>query len=86
MPPHATPDLALAVGVSDETIRRWAKWGLIPPPERANLGSRGNVSRWTDEALQQALWVKGQLDAGRSKGEILAALRAGEYAPRSSGS
>lgn len=79
--PETTPELAEAVGVSDETIRRWAKWGLLPPPEKVNRGSRGVVSRWPEGTLEQALWVHKQLEAGRTRHEVLAALKAGEFSP-----
>jgi DNA-binding transcriptional MerR regulator len=40
MPYLRTSDLARAVGVHPNTVRRYAEWGLIPPVERAANGYR----------------------------------------------
>lgn len=44
-------------------------------------GRRGSFARWPKHAEQQAVWVKAQLDAGRSFDEIRHALTRGEFIP-----
>lgn len=83
MPPVAftttTAAIAEAAGVTGKTIRVWAKRGLLPTPQMSHRGRRGTVALWPDAALAQAVWVRGQLDAGRTVPEIAEAIQAGQY-------
>jgi len=76
-----TPEVAAAVGVSDQTIRRWALAGLLPAPVKAFRGRRGTVSQWPDGTIAQGRWIVAQLHAGLTFPQIRAALEAGEYSP-----
>lgn len=76
-----TAQVCEAVGVTDATVMRWAKQGVMPPYERVFRGRRGSFARWPRLAAQQAVWVKAQLDAGRSFDEIRQALARGEFVP-----
>lgn len=76
-----TPEVAEAVGVSVQTIRRWRRQGLLPAPEVVFRGRRGTGSEWPESAVAQGRWVHSQLEAGRTIPKILAALEAGEYPP-----
>jgi len=77
-----TPELAEVVGVSGQTLRRWAQAGLLPTPEKVHRGRRGTVSEWPEGSAEQARWIHAQLEAGKTIPKILAALEAGEYPPR----
>lgn len=83
MPPrtHTTPEVAAAVGVSDQTIRRWARDGLLPAPRKVHRGGRGSGMVWPEAAVAQAQWVHTQLEAGRTLNEVRDALAAGEFTP-----
>lgn len=76
-------DIAKEVGVVTSTIRRWADLGLLPTPQKVHRGRRGTSLVFPEEAIKQAVWVKAQLDAGRTVSDLQAALRDGEYPPRS---
>lgn len=65
------------------TIRRWAQLGLLPAPKKVHRGRRGTSLVFPDTAVAQAVWVKAQLDAGRTVPDLQQALRDGEYPPRS---
>jgi DNA-binding transcriptional MerR regulator len=78
-------DIAQAAGVTPTTIRRWAKAGLLPPGRKVHRGRRGTGLVFPDSAPAQAVWIKTQLDAGRTIEELRAALLAGEYSPPSGG-
>lgn len=75
-----TEQIATAVGVTGQTIRRWAKLGLLPPPELSRRGRRGTVAVWPEHALAQARWVQKQLEAGRTVPEVRQALLEGDFA------
>ena len=74
-----TPQIAAAVGVSDETIRRWARLGLLPKPTPSYRGRRGTVSLWPEGTIEQARWVQAQLESGRTMTQVKEALVAGEF-------
>lgn len=74
-----TAAIAEAAGVTGKTIRVWGKRGLLPAPQLSLRGRRGTVALWPDTAIAQAVWVRGQLDAGRTIPEIAEALKAGQY-------
>lgn len=83
MPPVAatttTAAIAEAAGVTGKTIRVWAKRGLLPTPQLSHRGRRGTVALWPETALAQALWVRSQLEAGRTIPELAEAIRTGQY-------
>lgn len=74
-----TAVIAEAAGVTGKTIRVWAKRGLLPTPQMSHRGRRGTVALWPDTAVAQAVWVRGQLEAGRTIPEIAEAIGGGEY-------
>jgi len=74
-----TAAIAEAAGVTGKTVRVWAKRGLLPTPRLSHRGRRGTVALWPDSAPGQAVWVHGQLEAGRTIPEIVEALKAGAY-------
>jgi DNA-binding transcriptional MerR regulator len=74
-----TAQVCEAAGVTDATVMRWAKQGVMPAYERVFRGRRGSFARWPRHAAEQAAWVKAQLDAGRSFEEIRQALARGEF-------
>lgn len=76
-----TGDVARAAGVSEATIHRWGRLGVLPVHEVHSGGARGRVAMWPAHAPQQAVWVLAQLEARRSWDEIRAALAAGEFTP-----
>ena len=76
-----TGDVARAAGVSEATIHRWAKLGVLPPHRVHSGGARGRVAMWPADAPKQAVWVLKQLEALRSWEDIRAALAAGEFRP-----
>lgn len=74
-----TAAIAEAAGVTGKTIRVWAKRGLLPTPQLSHRGRRGTVALWPDTALAQALWVRSQLEAGRTIPELAEAIRKGLF-------
>lgn len=74
-----TADVARAAGVSEATILRWGRRGVLPKYEVHHGGARGHVARWPTHAPKQAVWVHEQLEARRSWEDILTALEAGEF-------
>lgn len=74
-----TSNVARAAGVSEATIHRWGRQGVLPIHTVHSGGARGRVAMWPAEAPKQAVWVREQLDALRSWDEIRAALSAGEF-------
>jgi hypothetical protein len=58
--------------VSEATILRWGRRGVLPKYEVHHGGARGHVARWPPHAPQQAVWVHEQLEARRSWEDILA--------------
>lgn len=86
MAPSADPEAEVrtaqvceAAKVSDATVMRWAKEGVLPPFERIFRGRRGSWARWPAHAPAQAVWVKSLLDAGKSFQEIREALARGAF-------
>ena len=73
-----TAVIAEAAGVTGKTIRVWAKRGLLPAPQLSHRGRRGTVAVWPDTAVAQAVWVRGQLEAGRTIPEIAETIKAGQ--------
>lgn len=80
-----TPEAAAVVGVSGQTLLRWARTGLLPAPERVLRGRRGNVSEWPETTIAQARWVFAQLESGKTLDKIRAVLEAGGYPPDAEG-
>jgi DNA-binding transcriptional MerR regulator len=74
-------EIARAAGVTATTIRRWAKAGLLPPGKKVHRGRRGTGLVFPATTPAQAVWVKAQLDAGRTIEDVRQALADGEYAP-----
>lgn len=75
-----TGAVAQAAGVSEATIHRWGRQGVLPKHEVHSGGARGRVAMWPAHAPQQAVWVLEQLEARRTWEDIRAALEAGEFA------
>lgn len=73
-----TAQIAEAAGVSPQTIRRWWHQGLLPAPTIAYRGRRGRGAQWADDAAALAIWVREQLDAGRTVPQLLEARERGE--------
>jgi predicted DNA-binding transcriptional regulator AlpA len=80
---YTTPEVAEAVGVSGQTLRRWAREGLLPVPEKIHRGGRGSGSAWPETTIEQARWVLAQLNSNRTIAQVLEGIRAGEYPPQS---
>lgn len=79
-----TRELAEALGLSETTILRWSRRGLLPPfVERRGL-QRGKKSYYPPHALEQARWVVAQLSEGKSFDAIREALERGEFGRTSS--
>ena len=74
-------EIAQAAGVTATTIRRWAKQGLLPAGTKVHRGRRGTGLVFPDTAPAQAVWVKAQLDAGRTVEDVRLALEHGEFTP-----
>jgi hypothetical protein len=72
-----TAVIAEAAGVTGKTVRVWASRGLLPAPKMSYRGRRGTVALWPDTAVAQAVWVRGQLEAGRTIPEIAEDVSAG---------
>jgi predicted DNA-binding transcriptional regulator AlpA len=79
---YTTPQVAQAIGVSGETVLRWARQGLLPTPERIHRGGRGVGSAWPEGTIDQARWVLDRLNSNETITQVLAALQAGEYPPK----
>ena len=77
-----TEELADALGLSQSTVLRWARIGVLPAPEIVHRGRRGRQTRWPAHTEAQARWVQGQLDAGQTFDEIAAVLAAGGFKPK----
>lgn len=80
-PPPTTEQVSVAAGSSLDTVRRWARLGLLPTPTKVYRGRRGIALVWARHAPRQAAWVKRQLDAGRTISEVKTALERGEFRP-----
>lgn len=74
-----TGEVARTAGVSEATIHRWRRLGVLPEHKVHSGGARGRMAMWPAEAPRQAVWVLAQLEARRSWDEIVAALAAGEF-------
>lgn len=74
-----TGEVAQAAGVSEATIHRWGRQGVLPEHQVHSGGARGRVAMWPAHAPQQAVWVLEQLEARRTWEDIVAALAAGEF-------
>lgn len=83
-PRVSTAEVAKAAGVTDRTALRWAQMGLLPAPKVVYGGEKGKRTFWPEHAAQQAAWVRGQLNSGRTFEEILGAIAAGEFVPTKS--
>ncbi|MBL9101075.1 MAG: MerR family transcriptional regulator [Myxococcales bacterium] len=76
-----TREIADSIQVSEDTVRRWARLGLLPPGRKVHRGRRGVGFVWPAETAAQARWVKSQLDAGLTPDDVRAALTRGDFAP-----
>ncbi len=76
-----TQQVADAAGVTGRTVSRWVKLGLLPAPKLVYGARPGKHSFWPSHALEQARWVRAQIDAGQSWQDVLAALDAGAFKP-----
>lgn len=76
---YTTPEVAEATGVSGQTLRRWAREGLLPIPEKIHRGGRGVGSAWPEGTIAQARWVLDRLNNNETIAQVLTALQAGEY-------
>lgn len=76
-----TREIADSVKVSEDTIRRWARLGLLPAGRKVHRGRRGVGYVWPPETMAQAQWVKSQLDAGLTPGDVHASLMRGDFTP-----
>lgn len=72
-----TAEVAEAAGVSEPTILRWAKAGLLPQPTLVYGGARGRSHRWPPESSDRARWVLARLNEGYTLAEIKAQIDAG---------
>jgi predicted DNA-binding transcriptional regulator AlpA len=79
---YTTPEVAEAVGVSGQTLRRWAREGLLPVPGKIHRGGRGAGSAWPEGTIEQARWVLQQLNSNRTIAQVAEGIRSGEYPPR----
>jgi predicted DNA-binding transcriptional regulator AlpA len=80
---YTTPEVAEATGVSGQTLLRWARVGLLPAPQKIHRGGRGVSSAWPEGTIAQAQWVLDRLSGNETMAQVLAALQAGEYSPKS---
>lgn len=80
-PRISTSEVARAAGVSQATVQRWARLGLLPAPTVYYGLKPGKHSFWPAHAPAQAAWVAGEIQKGRSFVLIKAALEAGEFKP-----
>lgn len=76
-----TKQIAAAVGVSEPTILRWGRMGLLPDKTVHFGGRRGRVALWPPHSIGQALWVLEKLNTHHTVEAIKAALQAGEFEP-----
>lgn len=76
----STADLADAAEVHPATITRWVKQGLLPTPQIINRGRWGRSTRYPLAAIEQARWVRRQLEAGRTFDEIRELIERGGFA------
>jgi DNA-binding transcriptional MerR regulator len=76
-----TREVAEAIGLSEPTILRWGRLGVLPEKVVHHGGRRGRVALWPGHTIAQARWVITKLDAHASFEEIKAALEAGEFTP-----
>lgn len=67
--------------MTGRTVSRWVKLGLLPAPKVVYGARRGKQSFWPSHAVQQASWVRSQIEAGQTWQEVLAALEAGVFRP-----
>lgn len=74
-----TGAVAQAAGVSEATIHRWGRLGVLPEHDVHSGGARGRVAMWPAHTPQQAVWVLEQLEARKTWDDIRAALAAGEF-------
>lgn len=81
----STAAVAAAAGVTDRTVFRWVKIGLLPAPKVVYGAKRGKQTFWAPHAAEQAAWVRAQVEAGQTFDEIRAALAAGKFEPSTSG-
>jgi DNA-binding transcriptional MerR regulator len=65
MSTYRTSDLAKAVGIHSNTVRRYVDWGLIPPVERSPTGYRRFTQKHLD-CLRLARLIYGADYPGRS--------------------
>lgn len=77
-----TADVVAAAGVTDATVIRWSKRGVLPPFKTIYGGRRGRSARWPAHALEQAAWVKAKLEDAWTFDEILEALAKGEFSAK----
>jgi DNA-binding transcriptional MerR regulator len=61
-----TSDLARAVGVHENTVRRYVEWGLLPPVDRAPNGYRRFTTRHLDCLRLDRLIMEGNYYPGRA--------------------
>lgn len=74
-------EVAAAAGVSLATVRRWARFKLLPAPTVYYGLKPGRHSFWDPRAPAQARWVADQMRRGRTFDQIRASLEAGEFVP-----
>ncbi len=74
-------EVADAAGVTPQTVRRWARAGLLPLPTVYYGLKPGRHSFWAPEAPAQAAWVAAQISQGRTFQQIKEALEAGDFKP-----
>lgn len=84
-PRLSTKAIAEALGVSDQTIRRWSGMGVLPPYEVHHAGRRGKTGLFPPHAIEQARWVLMKLENHASWDEIREALANGEFVPSTKG-
>ena len=74
-----TQEVADAAGVSQPTVRRWAREGVLPPPTVYYGLKPGKHSFWPPHAPAQARWVADQISEGRTFEQVKDSLAAGEF-------
>lgn len=80
---QTSDEIAAAIGVTAATVRNWARQEVLPAPELARMGRRGNQARWPLHTADQARWVLSKLEAGFTFAEIRSMLAKGEFRPPS---
>lgn len=79
-PPKVTTKLvAEAAGVTTRTVSRWVKLGLLPAPKLVYGALRGKQTFWPASAVDQARWVRAQIEAGQTWQEVKAQLDTGAF-------